>query len=215
MSLAERILQVLTETPDLDDDEIADRLGIRRQQVNQECRKLVATGTLHRLAGAGGKIVNRLVEGSTPSLLATPPPIPPVGPTQFVSEDEVKAAVKTYLEERGYEVRVAWGRTRGIDIEATGLDGRILIEAKGEVASQPQKTNYFLGALGELIQRMSDEQATYGLALPDNRTYRGLVERLPNLAKQRLRLRVLFVRRSSEGLSVEEVSGDGPGRSSD
>jgi hypothetical protein len=122
-----------------------------------------------------------------------------------VSEDEVKAAVKAFLEERGYQVSVAWGRTQGIDIEATGPAGRFLIEAKGEVASQPQKTNYFLGALGELLQRMSDEQATYVLALPDNQTYRGLVQRLPELAKRRLGLRVLFVRRSADELVVEEV----------
>jgi hypothetical protein len=62
-----------------------------------------------------------------------------------VTEDEVKAAFKRYLEAQGYDVRVAWGRRRGIDIEATGPAGHFLIEAKGEVANQPQKTNYFLG----------------------------------------------------------------------
>jgi hypothetical protein len=155
MSVADRIVQVLAETPALDEDQIADRLGIRRQQVNQECRTLVANGTLHRFAGAGGKIVNRLVEGSAPPPPAASPSVPPVAPSQFVSEDEVKAAVKAYLEELGYQVSVAWGRTPGIDIEATGPAGRFLIEAKGEVASQPQKTNYFLGALGELLQLAS------------------------------------------------------------
>ena len=42
----------------------------------------------------------------------------------------------------------------------------------------PQQVNYFLGAIGELTQRMADPDAVYGLALPDNRQYRGLVDRL-------------------------------------
>jgi len=40
--------------------------------------------------------------------------------------------------------------------------------------------NYFLGALGELIQRMTDVTATYGLALTNNKQYRGLVQHLPD-----------------------------------
>jgi hypothetical protein len=34
-----------------------------------------------------------------------------------------------------------------------------------------------IGALGELLQRMTESNAVYGLALPDNAQYRGLVER--------------------------------------
>jgi hypothetical protein len=52
---------------------------------------------------------------------------------------------------------------------------------------------------------MSDADAAYGLALPDNRQYRGLVARLPSLARERLRLRVLFVRRDGAGYRVEET----------
>lgn len=37
---------------------------------------------------------------------------------------------------------------------------------------QPQRVNYLLGALGELVQRMDDSASTYGLAFPDNRQYR-------------------------------------------
>ncbi len=39
----------------------------------------------------------------------------------------------------------------------------------------------YLTALSELLQRMSDEKARYGLALPDNGQFRGLVLRLPAL----------------------------------
>ena len=31
----------------------------------------------------------------------------------------------------------------------------------------PQQVNYFVGMLGELVQRMDDVQASYGIALPD------------------------------------------------
>jgi len=203
MAVADRIFGLLTQTPDLDDDEIAARLGLQRQQVNQVCRSLATQGVIRRSAGPHQKIVNRLAEGATAPTRAQATSVAPLT-GGFVTEDEVKAAVKEHLEEQGYTVSVAWGRTRGIDIEAVGPRGRFLIEAKGEVASQPQKTNYFLGALGELLQRMSDERATYGLALPDNGTYRGLLDRLPGLAKRRLNLRVLYVRRSGEGLVVEE-----------
>ena len=61
------------------------------------------------------------------------------------------------------------GRVRGIDIDARHPDGRrYLIEAKAEVGKNgPQQVNYFVGMLGELVQRMDDVQASYGIALPD------------------------------------------------
>lgn len=46
---------------------------------------------------------------------------------------------------------------------------------------------------------MSDPEARYGLALPDNRQDRGLVSRLPDVAWQRLSLVVFFVTRSGDG----------------
>ena len=49
--------------------------------------------------------------------------------------------------------------------------------------------------LGELVQRMDDAHASYGIALPANRQYRGLVDRLPALAKERLRFAVSWVGR--------------------
>jgi hypothetical protein len=57
--------------------------------------------------------------------------------------------------------------------------------------------NYFLGALGELIQRMTDVTATYGLALTNNKQYRGLVQHLPGLARGRLNLAIFYVDRAS------------------
>ncbi len=128
-----------------------------------------------------------------------------------MTEDEIKTAVRQRLMSEGYHVRVARGRERGIDIEATRAEpaDRLVIEAKGEAALQPQQVNYFLGALGELLQRMNDPTARYGLALPDNRQYRGLAQRLPGLVWTRLNLNLFFVRRLPDGYIVDVITRGG------
>jgi hypothetical protein len=191
----------------LDDDVLARRLGVgHRQAVNQAARRLEAQGRLRRFTGPDGKIVNALPD--SPAQLTselTPPPVVPGVDHRRITEDEVKEAVRAYLTGRGFEVSVAWDRVRGIDIDAWHADGRrYVIEAKDEVGkSGPQQVNYFVGMLGELVQRMDDVQASYGIALPDNRQYRGLVNRLPTLARERLRLAVSWVSREGDELTVE------------
>ena len=86
-----------------------------------------------------------------------------------------------------------WGRERGIDIVATCGEDRLIIECKGEAPTQPQETNYSLGALGELAQRMTLPDARYALGLRASPRFRGLVSRPPGLARYRLRLSVFFV----------------------
>ncbi len=188
----------------LDDDVLAARLGVVRQQVNQAARGLAARGVLRRVPGADGKLVNELVDDSEPvSQLRARPPLGGA-PAGLLSEDEVKAALVAYLEARGYSVTVAWGRERGVDLEARRGEQRLLVEAKGEVARGAQQVNYFLGALGELVQRMADPTAIYALALPDNPQYRGLVRRLPGHARQRLGLTVFFVSQTPDGFEIDE-----------
>ncbi|WP_207084747.1 MarR family transcriptional regulator [Nocardioides sp. S5] len=224
-SLSDRILDAIRYAP-LDDDVLAKRLGVlQRQSVNQAARRLEAQGLLRRIPGPDGKIVNALAEATSSN----------GGPTvamaqrrsqndaragqrdrflgDRITEDEVKEAARAYLVADGFEVQVAWGRNPGVDIHARHRDGRlILIEAKAEVGTAgAQQHNYFVGALGELVQRMTEPEATYALALPDNRQYRGLVDRLPALAKRRLQLAVFWVDRTAGGLSVmvERAPADG------
>jgi hypothetical protein len=67
-------------------------------------------------------------------------------------------------------------------------------------AASPERgvvVNYILGALGELIQRITVVTATYGLALPDNKQYRGMAQHLPGLARGRLNLAIFYVDRAS------------------
>lgn len=215
-SLSDRILDAIRYAP-LDDDVLAKRLGVsQRQSVNQAARRLEAQGLLRRMPGPDGKIVNALAEatsGKGGSNVAMAARKPQHGATDRqrdrflgdrITEDEVKEAVRAYLVADGFEVQVAWGRNPGVDIHARHRDGRsILIEAKAEVGTAgAQQHNYFVGALGELVQRMTEPDATYALALPDNRQYRGLVDRLPALAKRQLQLAVFWVDRTAGGLSV-------------
>jgi hypothetical protein len=82
-------------------------------------------------------------------------------------------------------------------------DQRWIIEAKGCGSLNPMRVNYFLSILGELLQRMDDPDAHYSIALPDMKQFRGLWQRLPQLAKARTTISALFV--DSHG-TVEEVS---------
>jgi hypothetical protein len=207
MTFAEDVVRSLRQAGrPLDDDELAARLGVVRQQVNQVCRRLEDQRVLRRGHGQHGKIVNELLGSGGPRLEPRREPQAAsraAAAAQAVTEDEVKQAVKEYLEERGFSVVVAWGRVRGIDLDARCETDRWIVEAKGEAPSGPQQVNYFLGALGELVQRMSDPSARYALALPDHKQYRGLVDRLPLLARERLGLAVFFVRREGAGYVVD------------
>jgi hypothetical protein len=212
-TIAERILEAIRFRA-LDDDELAKRLGVsQRQSINQTARKLEAQGLLRRYVGPDGKIVNALPEASAPGPLvsSTRPTTVSTSLRQAssmefppITEDEVKGAVRDRLVAEGFDVTVAWGREPGIDLIARHTDGRcFVIEAKAEKGvTGAQQHNYFVGMLGELVQRMNDPDATYAIALPMNRQYRGLVDRLPGLARERLGLQVFWVARTEDGFRV-------------
>lgn len=199
-TIAERILQAIRYAP-LDDDVLAKRLGVpQRQSINQAARRLESQGRLRRVTGPDGKIVNTLpeTEGNPGPAVAKVRPAPQ---QSRVTEDEVKTAVRDHLASGGYEVKVAWDRTRGIDIDARHPDGRrYVVEAKAETGTRgAQQVNYFLAMMGELLQRMDDDTATYAIALPLNAQYRGLVDRLPRLARERVGLNFFWVTRELDG----------------
>ena len=193
---AARLVASLREHGPSDDDDLAGRLHIRRQHVNQIARRLERRGILKRAVGPAGKLMNTLVGGAEVEQPVEAPRRSAVG--SLVTEDFVKRGVYDHLVQQGCVGEVRWGHELGIDIEMTGPVGRFVIEAKGEAASDQQQRNYFLGALGELVQRMADDDAHYGLALPDNRQYRNLVSRLPSLVWSRLSLVVFFVAADGE-----------------
>ncbi len=111
-----------------------------------------------------------------------------------MAEDEVKSAMKSTLEGRSYEVQVKWGRKSGSDIVATCGNRCLVIEVKGEGSSRQMLGNFFLCALGEILQRMSDNTASYAIALPAHLSYVELVLKLPKRVREALQLDFYFVR---------------------
>jgi hypothetical protein len=214
-----------------DDDQLAAALGVRRQAINMVCRALAHKGAIVRSYDEQRHIlVNRLpATGETAPYAehperreAVPPTISGIGPVVTLmsngairafayrgevdlSEDRVKAAVKYVLELEGWTTRVQFGRLHGIDIEATRGSDRLVLEVKGEGSLSAMRVNYFLGALGELLQRMDSPAAHYGLALPAHRQFIGLIVRLPDWVCQRLGLCFYLVRPTSDGLEVGVV----------
>src|ERR1700736_6497781 len=125
-TLEERIIGVLKGAGPLDDDEIAARLGIRRQSVNAVCRRMEQKGLVSRPIGRAGKIINGIA--GDPALIQTySGQDGPKVAGELLTEDEVKRALRDYLEARGYSVKVMWGATRGIDIEAHGAERRLIV----------------------------------------------------------------------------------------
>ncbi len=120
---------------------------------------------------------------------------------EALSEDEIKEVLVKWLSKQGWDSKVAWGRTQGIDVEATRGGERWVIEVKGPGSRPQMRVNYFIGILGETLQRMDDPLARYSIALPELPQYRGLWGRLPGLAKKRTKISILFV--STDG-KIEE-----------
>jgi hypothetical protein len=196
MNLGARILAILNETPGLSDRELTDRIKGRDthpSQINQECRLLEGGGKLTRQPRSDGRI------GNYPSGVALPAVIEPSGRPSNVTasheltEDQVKAHLKEWLEAEAWETEIAWGKARGTDIVARRNREIWLIEAKGCGSRPEMRVNYFIGMLGELLQRMSVPDARYSIALPDMAQFRRLWERLPALARQRTGISALFV----------------------
>ncbi len=225
----ERILDYLAAHREgADDDRLARDLDItQRQQVNTLCNALAREGIIVRQRDiAGSKIINRLNHNN---VTAPSPPSPPlvavIGPAlelrddaavlQFaypddiaISEDTVTRAVKGVLEAEGWSVNVKLGHEHGIDIEARRGDQRMMLESKGEGSRSAMRVNYFLGALGELLQRMDTPDARYGLALPAHRQLVRLVLKLPHWVRLRLQLCFYLVRPVQGGFEVGYIPPD-------
>ena len=214
MTNQQKIQATLSKLGEMCDDCLSTATMVKpRQSVNATCRSLQKQGALVRSQSAcprcrADKIVNRLrkddysasiVPALSESKEAAVNPavveneVPRNHDVEALSEDEIKKVLEDWLVSRGWRTKVAWARTPGIDIEATKGERRWVIEAKGPGSRPPMRVNYFLSILGETLQRMNDPDAHYSIALPDLPQYRGLWDRLPDLAKSRTRISILFV----------------------
>ncbi len=200
-TLKEEIAELVSKRPGLTDREITVRLRGRhaiQQSINQTCRRLEAAGALKRSRRHDGLIGN-YPTGREPTNRKLSPTVAAkhsrdATATEQLSEDEVKKILVAWLQLKGWSVEVAWGKARGADCVAIKGKDRWIIEVKGCGSRQPMRVNYFLAVLGETLQRMGDPGACYSIALPDMAQFRGLWERLPQLAKERTKVTALFVR---------------------
>lgn len=207
-NLTERILDLLYVSPGLSDREITDALHDHshpQQAVNATCRQLAQKGLLewrqrewaYRQLPRGRQTADGRTGCQQRARMA-----------MELSEDWIKERLKQWLEAQGWEVIVTWGRTHGVDVEARkGLD-RWILEVKGQGSRPEMRVNYFVGILGELLQRMDDSNAKYSIVLPDLTQFRRLWERLPALAKARIGLTAIFVDAAG---NVREVCRTGVG----
>ena len=195
MSLKNRILETIAEDPGLTDRLLADRiLGQEspQQSINQAARALEKAGRLVRRDRPDSLIGNYPVQNA---VLQEQRPRVVANTADGLSEDEVKGFIQSWLERDGWNVKVRWGREHGIDVEARSGKRRWIIEAKGCGSLPTMRVNYFISMLGETLQRMSDADAQYSIALPDMLQFRILWSRLPRLAKDRTTISLILVGR--------------------
>jgi len=113
-----------------------------------------------------------------------------------MKEETVKAAVATFLRTQGYTVAVGKERERGPDMRATREALNLIVESKGEGSRPEMFNNYFLSAIGEIIQRRSMQAAEYGIALPAHSKFVRLVGDLDDLlVRSQLRLNFYLVQK--------------------
>lgn len=195
-TLSDRIIGLLQNESGLTDREITDALdghSAPQQPVNQMCHRLKNKGVLIRRQRTDGLIGNYLASNVTPNT-----PNPHAQPNQKaivgqLSEDRVKKFIEKWLTQQRWHVEVSWGHRQGIDIDARQRNKRWVIEVKGEGSLSAMRVNYFLSALGELLQRMDDPNAQYSIAFPDLQQFHNLWTRFPDLAKSRTGISVLFI----------------------
>lgn len=204
MSLKNEIIDLLKVTPELTDREITNTLRgtiAAQQPVNQICRQLESKGILTRNKRKDGLIGNSIK--SEVVILEDNPEISVSMHGQNISnkksredylcEDEIKQILDNHLKNKGWTTQIAWGRQKGIDIDAFREEERWIIEVKGSGSLNAMRVNYFLAILGETLQRMNDPKAKYSIALPHMNQFVNLWERLPKLAKQKTGITALFV----------------------
>ncbi|MEI7946520.1 MAG: MarR family transcriptional regulator [bacterium] len=212
MALKDEVLNKVRMYPGKTDRELTNMIfgpGNIQQPVNQAANALEKKGfIMRRNRPSDNRVGNYPV--SAGGNMDGGKILPPVSPTSPVpegkgfkmSEDEAKKILKEWLEKQGWTTTVVWGRKHGIDILAEKKGKRWIIEVKGSGSRNPMRVNYFLSIIGETLQRMNDSDSKYSIAFPDMRQFRNLWARLPELAKTRTTISVLFVRKDG---SVEEV----------
>jgi hypothetical protein len=227
MSARDRIIALLRTHPDgLDDDVIAEKLGLsRRQQANSRCRELEREGIIERRSVAG-KIRNTLTGRSEPVHVCAEnvtgsTDVDPERP--WCWEGSVVRAVASFLTARGWWIETIANTETGepgADIKARRSDNVLIVEVKGYPSKtyergprkgQPKRTNpatqarhWFAEALlTALLRRADDGQHHVAIAFPEFLAYTNLLTRVTESLKK-LGLIVLLVQESGTVVIVQD-----------
>lgn len=211
-TLAGQILELLGKNPGLTDREITNNLrgkSAPQQPTNITARGLAGRGQLIRRKRDDGLIGNYLPDATRQPSSATSAASKPLRHSHGrqddeFAEDRLKEVLEQWLAATGWSTEIAWAKQRGVDIHARRNKERWLIEVKG-IGSRPEmRVNYFIGILGETLQRMDDPFARYSIALPDVPQFRSLWRRLPQLAKKRTGISVLLISERGEVRELDD-----------
>jgi hypothetical protein len=120
----------------------------------------------------------------------------------YLPEKKIKYFLEEFLTSRGWTCESESPvLNSNIDIEAKRGNEKWIIEIESPEVLAYEIIDSFVEALGRILQRMDNGNGKYSIALPDIKPFRNLWERLPNLAKNRTGITVLFV--SNTGTVVE------------
>jgi len=195
-TLAVQIVRLLEHNPGLTDREITDQLrghSSSQQPINQRCHALKDKGVLVRHTRQDGLIGNYRASKEVNFIEPQEVETDHNSKDDNLSEDDLKHFLEKWLVGEGWQVQIAWGYSQGVDIEASKGTKHWLIEVKGSGSRNAMRVNYFLSVMGELLQRMNNQDYSYSIAFPDIQQFRNLWKRLPELAKSRTQISALFV----------------------
>jgi len=230
--LKDHILALLADVGSpLDDDAIATRIGVARQQINDRCRRLARSGLIERGRGEDGKIVNRGARpsaargqpaaSSAPSLASQPAAVHANEPPDWFWEGHIQTRLRDHFVAKGWRVlreSDCLSRERGIDLLLEDGRAQLAVEVKGFPSTtysrgpmkgqakptQPtlQAKHWFADALLAAIRTQSKHPAyTVAIAFPDMPRYRRLIESTRH-ALTRIRLGVFLVQDSGAVVEV-------------
>ena len=111
-----------------------------------------------------------------------------------ITEEVVKDLVCRQLERDGYSVKKELPKEKGADIEGwSNQHGGVIVEAKGEGSRPEMFHNFFLAALGQIVTRMSEENARHIVTLPAHEKFVKLVRGVSQHARKKLDLEFWLV----------------------
>lgn len=198
MTWNDMVMDYINEHPGATDSEIENFYRpeypkVRHQTINAACRNLESLGRLVRKKDPYNGIKRNYPTGKASEIAVAPKAVPRASDGEPLQEEDIKHILADKLTAEGWKVKIAWGHTRGVDIDARRGDERWLIEIKGPGSRNAMQNNYFNEIFGEILKRMDDPNARYTIVFPDIKKFRRLWYDLPELAKERTTIDLLLV----------------------